>query len=185
MMKVFKEIRSWIGSIGLSIIIVLVIGIFVFQPYKVEGRSMEPTLKDNQRIYVSKLSNTFSYYPDYGDIVVIDSRVKRKRTIKDDITEHPILQLVMGKKEEHIYFVKRVLGKPGDQLTLDNGRLYRNGELLDEPYLNEEMNPGVGEWFVPEGHIFVMGDNRNYSTDSRDIGSIPLDHVMGIDFFGK
>jgi signal peptidase I len=183
MMRFFREIRSWIGSIGLSVVIVLVIGIFVFQPYKVDGSSMEPTLKDSQRIYVSKLSNTFSYYPDYGDIVVIDSRVKRTRTIKDDILEHPIIQLVLGKKEERIFFVKRVLGKPGDLLTLDNGLLYRNGELLDEPYINEEMNPGAGEWLVPEGHIFVMGDNRNHSTDSRDIGSIPLGHVMGIDFF--
>lgn len=141
---------------------------------------MEPTLHDNQRIYVSKLLHTFSYLPDYGDIVVIDSRVERERTFLDDVTETPLVQLLFGKEEGHFLYVKRVIGKPGDVIAVRDNQLYRNGELLEEPYIKEPMELEMdGEWTVPEDHVFVMGDNRNNSRDSRDIGFIPLDHVLG------
>lgn len=182
-MKAFKELFRWGASFGIAFALALVIGIFVFQPYKVEGHSMDPTLHDQERIYVSKLSHSFSSLPGYGDIVVIDSRVNRNRTFKDDLLEHPLISLIRGgsMNADHIYYVKRVIGKPGDVLELKDRQMYRNGAAIEEPYIKEAMNDlSNRKWTVPDKHVFVMGDNRNNSQDSREIGFIPLDHVMGI-----
>ncbi|GED69108.1 signal peptidase I [Brevibacillus reuszeri] len=175
-----KEIMGWVRSIAFAVAFALVLGIFVFQPYKVDGHSMDPTLQDQQRIYVSKLSHTFSYLPNYGDIVVIDSRVQRERSFMDDLTSHPLVSLLTGTQEDHSMYVKRVIGKPGDVLEFKDQKVYRNGTALDEPYIKEAMQfVADGKLTVPENHIFVMGDNRNHSTDSREIGFIPVDHIMG------
>jgi signal peptidase I len=179
-MKFTKAAWSWISTFGIAFILVLLIGIFVFQPYKVNGHSMDPTLQDKQRVYVLKLSHTFSYLPDYGDIVIIDSRVGQDRTWKDDFMEHPFIALVSGYKNEQGLYVKRVIGRPDDVLEFKNNKVYRNGEPIEESYIKETMNyESDQEWIVPKDHIFVMGDNRNNSQDSRAIGFIPLDHVLG------
>lgn len=179
-MKYLREIRSWLGSFGIAFLIALVVGIFVFQPYRVDGHSMDPTLHDGERVYVSKLSHTFDYMPAYGDIVIIDSRVERKRTFMDEIKDHPFFAWFES-GNDHTYYVKRVIGKPGDFIEIKGGKLYRNGKALDEPYTKEPMTDvGDQPWTVPKESIFVMGDNRNNSEDSRAIGYIPLDHVMGI-----
>ncbi|NGQ94197.1 signal peptidase I [Brevibacillus sp. SYP-B805] len=180
-----KEVWSWAKSLLFAVVLALLISIFVFQPFRVEGHSMDPTLHDQELIYVSKLSHTFSYLPDYGDIVVIDSRVDRKRTLKDDIMENPLFLLLKGESEDHTYYVKRVIGRPGDVLEFKDHKVYRNGVALDEPYIKEPMEyTSDKKWVVPEDHVFVMGDNRNNSKDSRDIGFIPLDHVMGSEMLG-
>jgi len=174
-----REIWEWVRSLAFALGLALVLGIFVFQPFKVEGHSMDPTLQDQQRIYVSKLSHTFSYLPDYGDIVVIDSRVDRERSFQDDLVGHPLIHLFLGKENENFMYVKRLIGKPGDVIEIKDHQLYRNGEKLSEPYIKEKMEGEDGKWAVPEGHIFVMGDNRNNSLDSREIGFVPFDHVIG------
>ena len=178
--SIVKEIWAWVSSIAIAFVLTLLIGLFVFQPTKVLGHSMDPSLHNEQRIYVSKLSHTFGYEPKYGDIVIIDSRVERPRSFKDDVLEHPLLELMRGVQDENMY-VKRVIGKPGDVIELKEQKVYRNGQPLDEPYINEPMQPAAErKWTVPEDSLFVMGDNRNHSKDSRDIGFVPLDHVLGI-----
>jgi len=176
---ILTKIWDWLSTCGIAVMITLFISIFVFQPYKVEGHSMDPTLQDQERIYISKLQHTFSCIPEYGDIVIIDSRVGRDRSIKDDILEVPIIQSALG-GTEHVYFVKRVIGKPGDVLDLKYNKVYRNGIELQELYIKDAMvNSPERMWVVPEDHFFVMGDNRNVSLDSRSIGFIPLDHNIG------
>ncbi len=178
-----SRVRSWLSTCGMALILALFISIFAFQPYKVEGHSMEPTLQDQERIYVSKLQHTFSAVPDYGDIVVIDSRVERDRSFYDDVLELPVFQFLLG-KQDRIYYVKRVIGKPGDVIELVEHKFYRNGVELKEPYIKETVDNSTSEkWVVPENHLFVMGDNRNNSHDSRAIGFIPLDHNMGKKIF--
>ena len=140
---------------------------------------MDPTLHNKQRVYVSKLSHTFSNEPDYGDIVIIDSRVNQPRTFLSDLKDSPLLSLFGNKNDRHIW-IKRVIGKPGDTLEFKDHLVYRNGIALDEPYIKEKMSYiSDKKWVVPEKHIFVMGDNRNNSSDSRVIGFIPFDHVLG------
>jgi signal peptidase I len=182
-LNVVKQIWSWFGSIAISFVLVVFLGVFVFQSTRVSGHSMDPTLHDSQRVYVSKLSHTFHYEPNYEDIVIIDSRVEMKRTFKNDLLDSPLLSLFVRGDDKHVW-IKRVIGKPGDQLELKDNQMYRNGELLNESYINEEMRAnGNKKWTVPADHIFVMGDNRNNSMDSRVIGFIPIDHVLGKKLF--
>lgn len=181
MQSFMSQVWSWTRSIATAVVITVLVGTFVFQPNQVSGHSMDPTLHDKQRIYVSKLSHTFGNEPDYGEIVIIDSRVERTRGIVDDLMEQPLINMILRKEDTNRY-VKRVIGKAGDTLEIKDHQVYRNGELLDEAYLNEPMRgtDQAMKWTVPEGHVFVMGDNRNNSRDSRSIGFVPLDHVLGI-----
>jgi signal peptidase I len=180
MKKITSELRSWVSSIGIAFGCAILIGVFIIQPTNVLGHSMDPTLHDEQRIFISKISHTFHQEPQYGDIVIIDSRVDRQRNLLDDITEHPLITFFTGNSDGSFY-VKRVIGKAGDVLEFKDHKVYRNGEALDEPYLNEQMNyTSPQKITVPDQHLFVMGDNRNNSKDSRAIGFIPLDHVLGI-----
>ncbi|MZQ84476.1 signal peptidase I [Paenibacillus sp. 5J-6] len=182
-MNFLKQLWSWFGSIAISFVLVVFLGVFVFQSTKVMGHSMDPTLHDSQRVYVSKLSHTFNYEPNYEDIVIIDSRVDLKRTFKNDLLDSPLLSLFTKGDDKHVW-IKRVIGKPGDRLEMKDDKLYRNGQLLEEPYLNEAMRAnGNKQWTVPDDHVFVMGDNRNNSMDSRVIGFVPLDHVLGKKLF--
>jgi signal peptidase I len=183
LMVVLKKIWSWVSAALIAFVVSSIIGIFVFQPYKVDGHSMDPTLHDRERVYVSKLPHTFDYLPQYGDIVIIDSRVDRNRTFKDDVLENPLFQLVKN-TTGHAFYIKRVIGKPGDVLEFKNHQVFRNGQALSEPYIKEMMAYESAEkWVVPDKHVFVMGDNRNNSEDSRMIGFIPLDHVIGKKIF--
>ncbi|MFC7440898.1 signal peptidase I [Laceyella putida] len=182
-MKILKELFAWGSSIVFGITIALFISIFIFQPTKVLGSSMEPTLKPNHHIYVSKLPRALSYQPQIGDIVIIDSRVDRKRTWKDDFLDTPLFS-VFKENRNHDVWVKRVIGVPADIITIKHNKVYRNGQLLKEDYIKEAMiDTPDAEFVVPEGQIFVMGDNRNNSRDSREIGCIPIDHVLGVKIF--
>ena len=187
MIKVVRELLSWTGTIVASVVVALLIIVFLFQPTSVDGDSMNNTLSDNDKIIINKTQNIFHSSPDYEDIVIIDSRVDRERTFWDNVIDPIKYSIIVTKftkdkdeEEEEIFWVKRVIGKAGDVLEFKNGKVIRNGDTLEEPYIKEPMTYESDEKVtVPENSVFVMGDNRNYSKDSRFIGSIPLDHVIG------
>lgn len=183
-MKVIKEIISWLLYIVAAFVIAMLINIFVFQPTYVEGMSMEPTLHNGDRLIINKLPHTFHRTPTYGEIVVIDSRVQEPRTIINDVTENfrnnAISILLLKLPQDEFYWIKRVVGLPGDVLEFKDGKLIRNGKVVDEPYIAELMDYTSDEKItVPENNVFVMGDNRNHSKDSRYIGFVPFSHIIG------
>jgi signal peptidase I len=120
----------------------------------VDGDSMEPTLVTGERVIVNRLSYKFGT-PKLGDIIVF----------------HP----PPNPSEEYI---KRVIGLPGDTIQVKNGSVYVNGQLLQEDYIDVKTNY-TGTWQVPEGQLFVLGDNRNNSSDSHDWGAVPMDYIVG------
>lgn len=181
MMKPIQTLFQWMLSIAVAAVLALLITTFLIEPAEVHGQSMEPTLQDKNYIFVSKIPHTLNQIPEYGDIVVIDSRTDEKRTLIRELKEASLYRLLTGKKQTESRWLKRVIGKPGDTLEFKNNRVYRNNQLLEEPYtLDETTDPyNQTKYKVPENHVFVMGDNRDNSRDSREIGPIPIDHVLG------
>ena len=158
-----KKRRAGLAELVLTVVVafVLVFGVvrpFVIEAYRIPSESMVPTLEVGDRI----LANKFIYHftdPKKGDIIVFDSVDE-----EDDQT-----------------LVKRVVGVAGDEIQVEDGVLFVNGEAQNEPYLNQELpfRGSYGPTEVPEGHIFVMGDNRGNSADSRVFGPLPLENVKG------
>jgi signal peptidase I len=182
-MNVKEELFDWLYSIVIAFTCALLINAFLFHPTRVQGSSMEPTLQSNNYLLVSKIPHTLGQLPEYGDIIIIDSRVQRERTWKDDLIDPMHTYLTMTKlitEPDHHVWVKRVIGKPGDTLEFKDHKVYRNGMALDEPYTKEPMSyTSDNKIIVPENHVFVMGDNRNNSSDSRYIGPVPKNQVLG------
>jgi signal peptidase I len=156
-----KSKRSGFLSFLVDILETLVLSVVLFVSInmisariRVDGASMEPTLFSGEYVVVSRLSYRLGS-PHHGDIIVF--------------------HFPRDPKEEYI---KRVIGLPGDEVEVRNGTVYINGQPLDESYLKVKTNY-IGSWIIPEGQLFVLGDNRNNSSDSHDWGTVPMDYVVG------
>ncbi|MFP3392880.1 signal peptidase I [Brevibacillus sp. SIMBA_040] len=159
-----KEHWEWLKALGIAIILAFLIRTFLFAPFIVEGESMETTLHNSEKLVVNKAI----YYlqdPKPGDIIVFHAEQKRD-------------------------YIKRVIAVAGDTVEVKNDELYVNGKLVEEPYLaqHKEQAKAQGEPFftndfppvqIPAEHIFVMGDNRLNSHDSRAIGPVAVSTVVG------
>ena len=170
---------SWLKQIILVILLTLFISIFIIQTYDISDVSMEPTFdQQGNRVLVFLTPYHFGIKPGYGEIVIIDSRVDRKRILWDKLIESPLVALIVRDRNVHMW-VKRVIGLPGDILEYKDGRVYRNGQELTEPYVMDKMKTAFETAVIPEGFIYVMGDNRNRSSDSRIIGPVPISNIQG------
>lgn len=159
----------------LTIVIFWLIQTFVAQPYKVQQQSMETTLEPDQYVLVDKISPHIDNY-SRGDIVVFNP------VVRDGACSGPVTSGPEG--ADLVPYIKRVIGEPGDFVELRDGDVYVNGVLINEPYVHgAQTDPLSGEssWTVEPGRLFVMGDNRQNSTDSRSdtIGEVCTNDVIG------
>jgi len=158
-----------VETLALTLIIFFVIQNFVAQPYKVQQQSMERTLEPEQYVLVDKLTPRFDDYKR-GDIVVF---TPPSDWVQDNGTP----------------FIKRVIGVGGDTIKLSDGFVFVNGTKIDEPYIYKDEATGlpqpttadddVSQWVIPEGELFLMGDHRQNSADSRAFGPVPVTNVIG------
>src|SRR4051812_28211766 len=158
-----NEIWEWIKALFIAIVLVFIIRAFFFTPIVVDGASMEPTLQDQDRMIVTKIGE-----PKRFDIIVFHA-------------------------PENKDYIKRVIGLPGDKIEYKDDTLYVNGKVYEEPYLDEykkevidgpltesfTLTEKIGQETVPDGELFVMGDNRRFSKDSRHIGTVPMEKILG------
>jgi signal peptidase I len=168
------------GLVLMAFILALVIRTFLFQAFFIPSPSMEPTLKQGDRVLVNKIPYYF-HDPRRGDIIVFENPNPTVTTDRGAVGGffHWLFQGLGFQQPENEDFIKRVIGLPGDVVEGRHGSVYVNGEKLDEPYLTQDTQPFDAKT-VPEGKLFVMGDNRGNSLDSRfSLGYIPIDKVIG------
>jgi signal peptidase I len=175
----WRKVVEWGLVVAGALLVALVVRTFLFQAFWIPSASMEPTLREGDRVLVNKLSYDL-HDLHRGDVIVFERPPEPGGAAPhDDIAD----------------LVKRVVGLPGDVVEARDGVVHVNGERLDEPYLNPDMpTDHLARTVVPEGTVFVMGDNRTNSHDSRDFGPIdegsvvgrafvrffPLDHLGGL-----
>lgn len=155
--------KEFIKDVLVAVVIVIIITTII-KPTIVKESSMEPTLYENNYLFVNKLAYVTKDHPEHEDIIVFQSDLDR-----DD---------GKGKK----LLIKRVVGVEGDVITISDGVVYRNGYPLEEPYTLDGYTGGyLTEFTVPEGQVFAMGDNRAMSLDSRDpsVGTVSEDAILG------
>ena len=142
-----------------AVLIAVLINLFLAQATRVYGQSMEPNLHSDQRLVVEKLSYTF-HEPQRGDIIILN-----------------VPRAGSG------LLIKRVIGLPGEKVEIKGGRVYINEQAVEESYLSNQAQRDMKAIVVPPKHVFVLGDNRGFSNDSRSFGAVPLDNIVGRAWF--
>ena len=152
-----EEIKDWVVSIVVAVALAMFIRTFIVELYVVDGPSMRPTLESEERLVVNKFIYRFRP-PEKGVVLVF---------------QYP--------RDPSRDFIKRVIATPGDTVEIREGRVLVNDQILTEDYILEKTRSEYPKSTVPEGRIFVMGDNRNNSEDSRfaDVGFVPYDLIKG------
>ena len=187
-----KEILEWVYCIIIAVVLALLVRYFIGTPTVVKQPSMYPTLKPDHILILNRWSSTIKETPKRGEIITFESPTTAYMSISEADLDNPVAkyennpQGVFGKFRYYVLelgktsYIKRVIALPGERLKIDNGRVYINGELLQEEYLQDNVVTEEGAYSditVPEGYVYVMGDNRSQSTDSRRFGCIPIDKI--------
>lgn len=160
--RIINFFLDFLETIVVALSIFVVIYLFIAQPHEIKGSSMEPSFFNNEYILTDKISYRL-HEPARGDVIIF------KAPTNQDVD-----------------YIKRVIGLPGDRVKIQNGAVFLNGEKLREDYLRDPttlfpgsfMQEGI-EITVPPGEVFVLGDNRLHSSDSRQFGPVPIDTLIG------
>jgi len=190
-----KDILEWIFCIVIALVIALAFRYYVGTPTIVQQPSMYPTLKSDQRLWLNRWGKTIKKMPEKGDIITFEAPSKKlltgeevKESVKAKYENEPtslwgkFCYYVLETDTSKVSYIKRVIGLPGEHIEIKYGKVYINDSLYEEPYLQENVETDNAQGYcvdlvVPENCVFVMGDNRSQSTDSRCFGCIPLEKV--------
>lgn len=189
-----KEICEWALCIIIAVVLALLVRTFLGTPTVVQQPSMYPTLTEGERLILNRLSIKLGHELKRGDIITFESPTSTSIPAGVANMNNPVAEynykpngifanfkyyvLEMGKTS----YIKRVIATAGEHIKIENGKVYINGEELEENYLQPNvlttsLNGQFTDLIVPEGYVFVMGDNREHSTDSRRFGCVPLEKV--------
>jgi signal peptidase I len=152
-----SHLQLWVRDFIISVMASFFIITFLYQPVKVEGTSMQPELRDQDRLFVNKFAYNFEKI-SRGDVVVF---------------YYP--------RDTQKSYIKRVIGLPGDDIRIDDGRVFVNGQRIDESYVPRRFRDvrSMADMVVPQDEYFVMGDHRSISSDSRDFGPVIRKLIYG------
>ena len=187
-----KNILEWILCGVIALVLALIIKYFLIMPTVVKSVSMQPNLVEGQRLILDKTQKTFQKALKRGDIVTFEAPTEKQLTEEDVQNGNIVAKYnnnVNGLIDWFMYYVlestktsyiKRVIGLPGEHIKIEDGKVYVNGYELKEDYLKDGITTGTRnlmDFIVPEGTVFLMGDNRPDSTDCRAFGCIPLEKI--------
>lgn len=188
-----KEILEWIYCIIIAVVIAILIKYFVGTPTIVKQSSMFPTLEQNDRLILNRLSRTMKKMPERGDIITFEAPSNNAEELTVEEAKNPIAKYenepssLWGKFTYHVLeigkesYIKRVIALPGEHVEIKNGKIYINEQELEEPYLTDDVitKPSgvLRDFVVPDNCVFAVGDNREYSKDCRAFGCIPLEKI--------
>lgn len=193
MNSILKEILDWIYCIIIAVVIGVTIKYFLGTFTMVQQESMYPTLIQGDRLVLNRIPRTTKKIPKRGDIITFEAPSKVRYDSEEIDLQNPIAKYekkLNGVFKKFTYnvleigktsYIKRAIGLPGEHIQIKDGKVYINGEQLEESYLNEsvitEAANGFDDIIVPENCIFAMGDNRAVSMDCRSFGCIPLEKI--------
>lgn len=192
-----KNILEWIGCIIIALVITLLFRYYVATPTVVQQVSMYPTLKENQRLMVTRTFRITGKSPEVGDIVTFEAPAYTYSSSNADQT-NPVAIYTdedRGLISNFLYniievtkksYIKRVIALEGDHVEIKDGVVFVNGVQLQEKYLSSDVITESNifyDFIVPKNHVFCMGDNRPRSTDCRHFGCVPLEKLEGIVVF--
>ena len=189
----FKDALEWVVCIVIALIIAILFRYFIGTPTIVKQPSMYPTLKEDQRLWLNRWNRTVKKMPEKGDIITFEAPSTSVLT-EDELEKNIIARYekeptsLWGKFTHNVLeinkvsYIKRVIGLPGDHIVISDGQVFVNDIELTEDYLQPGVVTDNGRGYctdvtVPQNTVFVMGDNRSQSTDSRCFGCIPLEKI--------
>lgn len=183
---------EWIYCIIIAIVLALFVRYYIGTPTVVQMPSMRPTFQEGERLILNRLAITFKQEIKRGEVITFEAPTSEYRSAAQVNQNNPVAKyedqptklfdkfkyyvLDIGKKS----YIKRVIGLPGEQVLIENGNVYINGKILEEDYLQDGVTTSsavYSNFTVPQGYLFVMGDNRINSMDSRNFGCIPISKV--------
>ncbi len=153
--SLLRALWDIVSTVVPAVLIALFINVFMAQAMVVQGPSMQPTLYRDHRVMVEKITYRFFHGPRRGDVVIIE---------------------VLGEEEP---LIKRVVALSGETVEVQNGQVFINDQLLEEPWATQQGGPSYPSTVIPMLHVFVLGDNRASSRDSRSFGSVSVEQIVG------
>ena len=195
--KILKEIWEWGYCIIIAVALALVVRYFLGTPTLVQQQSMQTTFMPGDRLILNRWIKTIKGEFKRGDIITFEAPSQSIVPLADVDYENPVAVYnneptsVWGKFVKYVLeinkisYIKRIIAVAGDHIEIKEEKVYLNGEELEEVYLDEGVKTDLGsagvysDIIVPEGYVFVMGDNRDHSTDSRYFGCIPVSKIEG------
>lgn len=191
--KVFRKIVEWCFCIFFALIIALLTRFYIVTSTRVNQLSMYPTVEEGQRLLINRTKRITKSEYEIGDIITFEAPSQIKKGTEIDL-ENPVATYNYepeGLLNKLVYYVlelnktsyiKRVIGVSGDRVQIKDGKVYVNGEKIQEEYLPQGTTTKIvyyNDIIVPEGYVYVMGDNRDESMDSRTFGCIPEEKIEG------